>query len=221
MFVKQLQLGPMENFVYLVGDEVKKECVVIDPAWNIGTILDWVASEGFTLKGAFVTHYHPDHCGGHLWGHDIEGVAELVGRAGVPVYCDKHECEGIITVTGLSKTDLKPLASGAVIRVGDVDVTAIHTPGHTPGSQCYLIGNSLVAGDTLFLSGCGRVDLPGGSSDQMYESVNTKLKKLPADTILYPGHNYGGASATMGHVVKTNPYLQVGTLAEWRRMFGG
>jgi len=220
MFVKQLQLGPMQNFVYLIGDEATKECMVVDPAWDIDAIQKALTEAGLTLKGALITHYHPDHCGGHLWGHDIPGVAELVGTSPVPVYCDKHECDGIQAITGLARTDLRPLSSGDLIQVGGVSIRAIHTPGHTPGSQCFLVGNSLVAGDTLFLSGCGRVDLPGSDPEQMYQSLNT-LKKLPPDTILYPGHNYGPKpQAAMAEVVKINPYLNVPSMEDWRGMMG-
>ena len=105
---------------------------------------------------------------------------------------------------------------------GGLEVTLVHTPGHTPGSQCFLCENSLIAGDTLFITGCGRVDLPGGSSEQLHDSLANKLGKLPGDTVLYPGHNYDAVpAAPLDEVRRKNPYFGAGSLAEWRRLFGG
>lgn len=214
-------VGPMANFVYLIGDKDAGECYVVDPAWDIPAIIKGAEDEGLKIKGALVTHYHPDHCGGHLWGHDIQGAAELVSALNVPVYANKHELEGLMKVTGLSRTDIKSCESGDKITCGSHEITLIHTPGHTPGSQCFLCQDSLVSGDTLFITGCGRTDLPGGNSDQLYESLTTQLAKLPRNTILYPGHNYDTvASAPMHEVVEKNPYLNVASLAQWKRMFG-
>ena len=123
-------------------------------------------------------------------------------------------------MTGLSESDLVKHDSGDKVRVGDVEIELLHTPGHTPGSLCFRLKDALVAGDTLFLQGCGRVDLPGGDSEQMYETLTKRLATLPADTILYPGHAYGGEHADMGTVRRTNSYLRVPNLQAWRRMMG-
>lgn len=224
LYLKQLRVGPMENFVYLLGSRAAKRCYAVDPAWDIGAVMDAAEQDGMTIAGALVTHYHPDHCGGHLWGHDIEGVAELSAKAKIPVYAHADEVEGIMKVTGLAKTDIRATRSGDKLPLGlegGLDVTMIHTPGHTPGSQCFLCENSLVAGDTLFISGCGRVDLPGGNSDQLHDSLANKLAKLPQDTILYPGHNYDDVpAAPLAEVRRLNPYLRAKSLDEWRRLFG-
>jgi glyoxylase-like metal-dependent hydrolase (beta-lactamase superfamily II) len=210
----------MENFVYLLGSKSSRECFVVDPAWDIRAIEHAAAADGMTITGCLVTHYHPDHCGGHLWGHDIEGVAELVGRKPVPVYVNAEELEGVQKITGLSRGDFKPCRSGDVLEVGGVKITTIHTPGHTPGSQCFLCDGALVSGDTLFLSGCGRVDLPGGSSEQLFESLSGKLAKLPPQTTVYPGHNYDSkSSASVDELLKTNPYLGAKSLSDWNRLF--
>ncbi|MEY4631907.1 MAG: hypothetical protein RIQ81_2027 [Pseudomonadota bacterium] len=220
LYLKQLLLGPMENFVYLLGSKSSRECFVVDPAWDIRAIEHAAAADGMTITGCLVTHYHPDHCGGHLWGHDIEGVAELVGRKPVPVYVNAEELEGVQKITGLSRGDFKPCRSGDVLEVGGVKITTIHTPGHTPGSQCFLCDGALVSGDTLFLSGCGRVDLPGGSSEQLFESLSGKLAKLPPQTTVYPGHNYDSkSSASVDELLKTNPYLGAKSLSDWNRLF--
>ena len=223
LYLKQLLLGPMENFVYLLGSHASKQCYAVDPAWDVRAIQDAAAADGMRLIGALVTHYHPDHCGGHLWGHDIEGVAELSTAAGVPVFAHADEVDGIVKVTGLARADIRACRSGDKLPLGPaggLEVTLVHTPGHTPGSQCFLCEDSLVAGDTLFLSGCGRVDLPGGDSSQLFESLSGTLAKLPAETTLYPGHNYDDQpSATMAQVKRQNPYLRAASPAEWRRLF--
>lgn len=225
LYLKQLSLGPMENFVYLLGSKSAKRCYVVDPAWDVALIQSEAARDGMTIAGALVTHYHPDHCGGHLWGHDIEGVQELVTALSVPVYAHKKEIEGIVQVTGLSRSDIKATESGDKLPLGDLgglDITLIHTPGHTPGSQCFLCSGALVSGDTLFITGCGRVDLPGGNSDELHDSLANKLGKLPSDTVLYPGHHYDPApSASLGDVKARNPYFQANSLAGWRRLFQG
>ena len=225
LYLKQLSLGPMENFVYLLGSKSARQCYVVDPAWDVKEIQAQAQHDGMKIVGALVTHYHPDHCGGHLWGHDIEGVQELVTALSIPVYAHKNEIEGIVKVTGLSRNDIKATASGDKLplgAVGGLAVTMIHTPGHTPGSQCFLCDGALVSGDTLFISGCGRVDLPGGNSDELHDSLANKLGKLPPETVLYPGHHYDAApSASLADVKEKNPYLTAPSLAAWRRLFGG
>lgn len=220
VYLKQLAVGPMANFAYLIGSKSAKQCFAVDPAWDIQAIVDAAAADDMKITGALVSHFHPDHCGGHLWGHDIEGVAELIGKQPMPVYAHQDEVAGILHVTGLSKSDVKPLRGGDKLQIGGAEITLLHTPGHTPGSICFLCQNSLISGDTLFLTGCGRTDLPGGSPDQLYDSLAT-LGKLPAETRLYPGHHYDPAeSATLEEVRRTNPYLQPESLAEWKRLFG-
>lgn len=221
LYFKQLPLGPMSNFVYLVGSKSSRECVAIDPAWDIASIRDTAAKDDMRIVGAVVTHFHPDHCGGHIFGHDIQGVAELNGALSVPIYANEHEVQGLCAITGLSKTDVKPLKGGDKIEVGGTSITCLHTPGHTPGSQCLLCEGRLISGDTLFLTGCGRVDLPGGNSDQLYHTLTSTIAKLPGDTVICPGHHYDRASqASLAEVRNINPYLKVNSQEAWRRMFG-
>lgn len=211
----------MANFVYLVGSRSANTCFVVDPAWDIDAIFKAADADGMRITGALITHFHPDHCGGHLWGHDIEGVSELVKKVDIPIYVNKHEAEGVGIVTGVGQKALHVCDSGDRLDLGGMQLTTIHTPGHTPGSQCFLVEGNLISGDTLFINGCGRVDLPGSSAKQMYESLSTKLSKLPENTILYPGHNYDDVPhASMAEVKRTNQYLQVGSLKEWQQMFG-
>jgi len=233
LFFKQLLSGvdvgksdssaqQMANFIYLIGDKNTRECVIVDPAWDIDGILKVIEGEEMTLKGSLVTHYHPDHVGGSIFGMNIKGLAELMEKSPAPVYVNKHEADGLKQVTGLSDTDLRLTDSEEKIKVGEVDVTFLHTPGHTPGSQCFRVGDYLVAGDTLFLQGCGRVDLPGGDSEEMYNTLTRRLAKIQDEIVLYPGHNYGGRPFDeMGNVRETNSYLQINRLEDWLAIMGG
>ncbi len=213
--------GQMRNFMYLIGDPVSREAVVVDPAWDVGGLIDRAAADGYRLKGALVTHYHPDHVGGDLFGMEIDGLARLLELEAVPIWVNRHEAEGLKIVTGVSDSDLRQVDGGDTLALGDREIRFLHTPGHTPGSQCFLIDNRLVAGDTLFVQGCGRVDLPGGDPDAMYESLTRRLGKLPSDTVLFPGHDYGPSrTSTIGDELAQNYYLRVPSLEAWRRLMG-
>ncbi len=221
LIVEQIQIGPMQNFAYLIGDKATREVVVIDPAWDIEGLLNFVDERDYTLKGALVTHYHPDHCGGSFGHNVVEGVAALLERHSLPIYANEHEVAGVQKVTGVSKTDLKSVSSGDKLAVGDIEIEFLHTPGHTPGSQCFRVKHTLISGDTLFIDGCGRVDLPGSNSEDMFNSLR-KLAELPDETILLPGHNYSAvAHATMGDTKRTNAYMRINNLESWKMMMGG
>jgi len=211
----------MANFVYLVGDDEQKVCMVVDPAWDIPGIIEAADTDGMRLAGALVTHYHPDHVGGSIFGHDISGLADLMALKPVKVHVNDSESEGVKQVTGLSESDLERHRGGDEILIGEVTIRFLHTPGHTPGSQCFLAGNSLVSGDTLFIGGCGRVDLPGSNPEAMYHSLTQVLSKLPEDTLLFPGHNYAPKPvSTIGDEKKENHYLRIKSLDDWMSLMG-
>jgi len=135
------------------------------------------------------------------------------------VYIHKAEAGFLGRLAGLSASDLVKVDSGDTTTVGAATVTFIHTPGHTPGSQCFLVENRLVAGDTLFINSCGRVDLPGSSPEDMYYSLTQKLAKLPDDTILYPGHNYAEKPfATLAEQKRHNMFLRFQSLQDFLAM---
>ena len=137
------------------------------------------------------------------------------------VHVHKIEAEGIKKVTGTSDSDLVLHESGEKILVGAVEVQVLHTPGHTPGSQCFLVQNRLVSGDTLFVKGCGRVDLPGSDAEQMYRSLTERLAKLPDEVVLFPGHDYGDQpTSTLGEERQSNIYMKVPSLEDWMRLMG-
>ncbi len=210
----------MVNFSYLIGDRQTGEVLLVDPAYGVGDLLDLLDADGMRPAGVLVTHHHPDHVGGSMMGHSIEGVAELLGRRPVPVHAHRDEAPLVVAVTGVEPGDVVAHDSGDRVEVGAVGITLLHTPGHTPGSQCFLVDGMLVAGDTLFLEGCGRTDLPGSDPAAMYDSLQ-RLASLPGGTVVYPGHRYSAAStATIGAVKEINMVFKPRTKEAWLAAFG-
>ena len=208
----------MQNFVYLIGSMESRKVAVVDAAWEIDEILRIVAQDDMEVTHAFVTHTHPDHCGGPLAGVEIEGVTELLSKCKAKVVVHKAEAE---FVKGLAPSDIVKAESGDKIDVGGIEIQLLHTPGHTPGSQCFLLDNRIVSGDTLFIGSCGRVDLPGSDPEQMYYSLTQKLMALSDETILFPGHNYSDrTTSTMGEQKRINPYLQFHSLKQFLAAMG-
>jgi len=211
----------MVNFVYLIGDDETREALVVDPAYGVEDILDVLEGDGMRLAGVLATHHHPDHVGGSMMGYSIEGIRSVLERRPVPIHVHREEAEWVRRVTGVSATDLVAHDSGDRLKVGDVDVEVLHTPGHTPGSQCFLVEERLVAGDTLFLQGCGRTDLPGSDPEAMFDSL-AKLASLPDDVVVFPGHRYSLASAaTLGAVKETNMVFKPADRQQWLAAFAG
>jgi glyoxylase-like metal-dependent hydrolase (beta-lactamase superfamily II) len=221
VFFKQLELGPMQNFVYFVGDPVTRSLAVVDPAWEVDAILDEARRHDMEITHLLVTHFHPDHLGGRMMGMSVQGAADLLAKGvKAKVYIHKEEAPYVHRVTDLSDSDLHKVEGGDVVSVGQMPVKFIHTPGHTPGSQCFLVGDALVSGDTLFIGACGRVDLPGSDPKQLYESLGT-LGKLPESTRLYPGHNYASAkSSTIGEQKRRNPFMRFERVEDFLAMMG-
>jgi glyoxylase-like metal-dependent hydrolase (beta-lactamase superfamily II) len=209
-YFKRLAVGPMQNFAYLIGSVSTRECLVVDPAWETARLVELATQDDMKIVGALVTHYHPDHVGGVMRRIQFQvpgGIAELLESNPARIHVNKHEADGLKEITGVSESDLVRHDGDDTIELGEVSIQLIHTPGHTPGSQCFLVRNNLVAGDTLFIDGCGRVDLPGGDPRQMQESLR-RLANLPEDVVLYPGHDYGRVpTATIGEQKRTNPAL--------------
>lgn len=226
LYFHQEPVGQMANLAYLVGSRSAREAFVVDPAWDVDRLLDVAEADGVRVVGALVTHYHPDHIGGELFGFRIQGLARLLERNPVPVHVHADEAEGVRRVTGADPSDLVSHSGGDALTLGGVRVRLLHTPGHTPGSQCFLVEETgqpgcLVSGDTLFLGSCGRVDLPGSDPEAMYRSLNGTLKQLPNETLLYPGHLYSAApSSTLGEQKRTNPFLRVATLEAFLGFLG-
>ncbi|HEY3943197.1 MAG TPA: MBL fold metallo-hydrolase [Acidimicrobiales bacterium] len=212
----------MVNFAYLIGDRATGEAVMVDPAYRVGDLLDRLEADGMRCTGVLATHYHADHVGGAIATWSIEGIAELLARVDVPIHLQRPEIPWVERTTGVGARQLVGHDSGDVVEVGQIAIELLHTPGHTPGSQCFLVEGRLVAGDTLFLDGCGRTDLPGSDPGAMYESLTTRLARVPDDVVLFPGHLYSPEpSATMGETRRRNVVFMPRSAAQWLAMFGG
>ena len=211
----------MRNFAYLIGDRQSGDCVVVDPAYAAGDLVDTLEADGMHLSGVLVTHHHPDHVGGSMMGFELKGLAELLERVSVPVHVNSHEAQYVSRITGIPLSDLTGHEHGDKVGVGDIEIELLHTPGHTPGSQCFLLDGRLIAGDTLFLEGCGRTDFPGGDSDEIFRSLQ-KLAQLSGDPTVFPGHWYSAEpSASLSEVKRSNYVYRVSSLEQWRTLMGG
>jgi glyoxylase-like metal-dependent hydrolase (beta-lactamase superfamily II) len=212
----------MVNFCYLIGDRETGDAVVVDPAYDITGLIEVAAADDMRITGALATHYHPDHIGGDMMGYRISGIRELLALHPVPIHVQADEVEWVKRVVEVSDSDLVAHVSGDTVLAGEIPIELIHTPGHTPGSQCFFVDNRLVSGDTLFLEGCGRTDLPGGDPAALYESLTQRLAKVPDDAVLFPGHQYSvEPSASMAETRRYNMVFVPRTAEEWLRMFAG
>lgn len=188
----------MANFIYLIGDPATKACAVIDAGWGANEIIAEAKKAGLTITHILLTHTHFDHS------NAAKGLAK---KTGAKIYVHRLECgdeEGFV-----------PFADGNTINVGGLVIKCLHTPGHTPGSSCFLTDKSVFAGDTLFVDGIGRTDLDGSDPEEMFKSLKL-LSELPDATIVYPGHNYGGEPvSTIGEQRRRNPYLRCRSMGEF------
>jgi len=210
----------MVNFAYVIGDRERGEAVLVDPAYNVADLVAAAERDGLRIVGALGTHYHADHVGGSIMQYELEGIRELLELRQVPVHVHRGDAEFVRKTTGVGPTDLVSHDGGDRLLVGGIEVELVHTPGHTPGSQCFLVDGRLVAGDTLFLDGCGRTDLPGSDPEAMYDSL-TRLASLPDEVVVYPGHRYSPASSgTMAAVKESNYVFKPRTKDAWLTMFG-
>jgi glyoxylase-like metal-dependent hydrolase (beta-lactamase superfamily II) len=208
MIVEQILGGPMAVFSYIVGCEREKECLIIDPAGSIDSILSRTAELGLTVKYVVNTHGHADHTGGNN---------AIISKTGAKlVVHDKDACRITASLNKAMSLAMgkKPsprahirVSNGDFINIGQTGLAVIHTPGHTPGCMCLYGDGNLFTGDTLFVGAVGRTDMRGGSFDTLLASLR-KLLELPPETIVWPGHHYGDApSSTLAHEKKTNPYI--------------
>ncbi len=203
-FVHQFELGPMDNFVYLIGDRATRECAVVDPAWNYEIILEEAARLDVTIRHMLCTHSHFDH---------VNEVTALLEHTDAQV----HMLGAEIDFSGFRSENLVRHSAGDELQIGaHCRIQFMHTPGHTPGSTCYWVHDRIVPGDTLFVNGCGRCDLVGGDPQLMHDTLWRLVKQLPGDTLVFPGHNYGTTpTSTLDTELRTNRWLQHPTLSDF------
>lgn len=199
LYVRQLKLGPMDNFVYLVGAADSPETAIVDPAWDVPAALRAAEEDGRRVTHALLSHHHFDH---------VNGVPDLLGHGGIRAVAHAADVPRLAPEV---QGEVAKVSAGDAVEVGPLRIRAFHTPGHTPGSTCWHVdaeGGALFAGDTVFVSGCGRCDLPGGDPAQMFESLR-RLSQLPPGTRLYPGHDYGDVPvSSVAREQERNPYFQ-------------
>ncbi|MFH1262020.1 MAG: MBL fold metallo-hydrolase [Pseudomonadota bacterium] len=188
-----MEIGPMANFVYLLGDPATKTAAVVDPAWDVKRIIKAAEDDGYRITRILLTHGHPDHA---------NGVDELASTTGAEVYAHPAESFWLKDL----RTKIRPY-EGGTISIGEISVSVIHTPGHSAGSVCLIAGENFLTGDTLFVGACGRTDLPGGSAKELFESFQ-KIRQLDDSLILCPGHHYGPeCTSTLGMEKQGNSFL--------------
>jgi hydroxyacylglutathione hydrolase len=222
MILKQIKIGPMINFVYLIGCPETKETAVVDPAWDTPAILKLAEDSGLKIRHILMTHAHPDH---------MNGLEQMLKDTDAAIYLHRDEVEYMKDcgrATGIPTdfmqhrwSNFRIVEDGDTARIGTLSIQFLHTPGHTPGSQCFLVEGCLFTGDTLFVDACGRIDMPGGDAEKMWHSLNRKLRALEDSTAIYPGHYYGNRkTSTIGEQKETNPYMNFTSVDHFKSAMG-
>ena len=208
MIIKQLTVGMMGVCCYIVGCDETRQGIIIDPGGDEDKILAACEQEKITVKYIVATHGHPDHVCGNARLKEATG-AEIVMHTDEAAFFGRSEIEQYFSMLGLpaSPPADKLVNDGDIITAGNLSFKVLHTPGHTPGGICLYSKAHLFAGDTLFVGGVGRTDFPGDDSKQLLSSIKEKLLTLPMDTVVWPGHGYGGDCSTIGEEKAGNPFL--------------
>ncbi len=210
MYMRQLKVGHMDNFQYILADPFQRIGTLIDPGFSgaeLERVLEAAETDGVIIKYIIATHFHQDHIG---------GAGELIERTGAELVAHEDEVRSLDNL-GM-KTDLIVRDQDLLV-LGGLSVRIIHTPGHSPGSICIYTHRKLFTGDTLFVGGCGRADFPRSDPEALYDSLYEKIMRLPGDTEVYPGHDYGDAPcSTIEREKKNNPYLNCSSLEAFLKL---
>ena len=204
-FFRQIEVGPFHNFTYVLGCPDTKKACLIDPGWETISFLEILKENKFKLEALLLTHNHPDH---------TQSVEELILEVNPKIYTFKEETH---RWSYLSKK-IFGLDDNDIISMGNLKLKALYTPGHTQDGLCFIFDNKIFTGDTLFVNGCGRCDLPESSPAKLYDSLYNKLKNLPPNLKVYPGHNYGETpQSTIQEELASNPFLKMKSQEEFIR----
>lgn len=210
IYLKQVETGPIENFSYIIANPLERIATLIDPGWpgeEADKLLEIAALDGVSIKYIIATHYHSDH---------ICGIEYLLEKTGAELLVHEDEKESMDRLGFKADIILK---DGDLLSLGGLTVKIIHTPGHSPGSICIYSNGKLFTGDTLFVGGCGRADLPRGNPEALYQSLYDKLLELSDSTEIYPGHDYGPVKiSTIDRERRENPYLKCASLEEFIKL---
>ncbi len=208
MIVEQMVVGSMAVCCYILGCEQTKKAAVIDPGGDEERVLQKIDSLGLELEQILLTHSHPDHVCGNRRIKEATG-AKIVAHKEEAEFMARPEIQQYFSMLGLEASPPVDhcVADGDYIAVGEEKLQVILTPGHTPGGICLYAAPHLFTGDTLFAGGVGRTDFPGGSHQQLLDSINNRIFSLPDETIVWPGHGYGGNRSTIGNERRSNPFL--------------
>lgn len=193
---------------YIVACEKTKKAAVVDPGGDEQIILDEIKKMGLTVEYIIATHGHPDHVCGNRTIQQATG-AKIIMHAADERFFGQSEVKHYFSMLGLEASPPADIEvhEGDEIVIGEVRLQVLHTPGHTPGGMCLYNAPDLITGDTLFVGGLGRTDFPGGSHEELLSSIRTKLLVLPPETVVWPGHGYGGHQSTIGEEKRSNPFL--------------
>lgn len=208
MILDQFVVGSMAVCSYIVGCEDTKKAAIVDPGGDEDLLLAEIEKRGLSLQYIIATHGHPDHVCGNRKLQEASGAKIIMHSADVEFF-EQPEVKGYFSMLGLEPSPPIDIIvnEGDDITIGNVTLHVLHTPGHTPGGICLYAAPHLITGDTLFVGGLGRTDFPGGSHPELLESIRTKLLVLPKETVVWPGHGYGGSQSTIGIEATSNPFL--------------
>ena len=193
--IKTFDIGPMQNLIYVITDNDTKESAIVDPAWDMTEIYEYLNNNNLVLKKILLTHSHNDH---------VNAVDEVLDKFDTQIHINKKE--KVFWAKDYDNFSINH--GGDIINLGKTKIKSLHTPGHTPGSTCYYVGNNLIAGDTLFVFGCGRCDLHGGNPEEMYHTLKDIKDNLDSETIILPGHNYSiKKQSSLKEEIDGNPFM--------------